>query len=74
MAPRITVRIELTQNAKDKVEQIAEHRGMTQSALLTRLVEWFANQDGKLQGIVLDHYPPEIAKDVAALLLKSSKR
>lgn len=73
--PQMTfARIELTPAAKAKVEEISDHRGMTQFAILSRLVEWFAVQDDKLQAVVMGHYPKEIQADVAKLLLKDVTR
>jgi hypothetical protein len=43
---------------------------MTQVAMMSRLVEWFASQDEKIQGAVMGHYPGEIEADVAKLILK----
>ena len=45
MAARIIVRIELTPKAKDRLNGLSERAGMTQLAMLSRLVEWFANQE-----------------------------
>jgi hypothetical protein len=42
MASRIIVRIELTPSAKDALNSLTDKAGMTQVALLSRLVEWFA--------------------------------
>lgn len=46
MSPRIIVRIELTPNAKARLNECTDKAGMTQVAMLSRLVEWFANQIG----------------------------
>lgn len=70
MAKRIILRIELTQQAKDKLQAFAEHAGMTQYAISSRLVEWFAEQPETIQSAVLRRYPSEIEIDVASLLLK----
>ena len=43
---------------------------MTQVAMLSRLVEWFANQPDIIQAAVMGHHPPEIQVDIANLLLK----
>jgi hypothetical protein len=70
MAARIIVRIELTPPAKARLNEMSDRTGMTQVSLLSRLVEWFANQPEMIQGAVLGHYPKEIEADVARLILK----
>ena len=70
MASRIIVRIELTPNAKQRVNDLCDKSGMTQVAMLSRLVEWFANQSDMIQAAVLGHFPMEVESDVAKLILK----
>ena len=57
MAARIIVRIELTPNAKSRLNELTDKAGMTQVAMLSRLVEWFANQSDMIQAAVLGQYP-----------------
>jgi hypothetical protein len=64
------MRIELTGPAKTKLASLSDRHGMTQVAMMSRLVEWFASQDEKIQGAVMGHYPGEIEADVAKLILK----
>jgi hypothetical protein len=64
------MRIELTESAKQKLQAFTEHAGMTQFAVTSRLVEWFASQPETIQSAVLRRYPTEIETDVAKLLLK----
>jgi hypothetical protein len=70
MGARIIVRIELTPKAKDGLNETSDTFGMTQVAMLSRLVEWFANQEPIVQSGIMGHYPPEIEVDVAKLILK----
>lgn len=70
MASRIIVRIELTPNAKDRLNELSDRAGMTQVAMLSRLVEWFANQSEMIQAAVMGHYPIDIQADIAKLILK----
>ena len=70
MAPRIIVRIELTPDAKQRLNELCDKAGMTQVALLSRLVEWFATQSDMVKAAVLGHYPSEIEADIAKLILK----
>ncbi len=70
MASRIIVRIELTQSAKEALNDLTDKVGMTQVALLSRLVEWFAHQPDMIQAAVLGQYPVELQTDIAKLILK----
>jgi hypothetical protein len=67
---RIILRIEITPEAKDNLQQTTQQSGMTQVALLSRLVEWFSEQPHTLRSAVLDLYPPAIRDDVLKLILK----
>jgi len=64
------MRIELTASAKQKLSALSDKHGMTQVAMMSRVVEWFAAQEPLIQGAVLGHYPIEIEGDVARLILK----
>jgi hypothetical protein len=64
------MRIELTASAKQKLSALSDKHGMTQVAMMSRLVEWFASQEPLIQGAVLGHYPLEIEGDIARLILK----
>jgi hypothetical protein len=70
VAARIIVRIELTPNAKLRLNDLTDKAGMTQVAMLSRLVEWFANQSDMIQAAVLGQYPLEIQGEIARLILK----
>jgi hypothetical protein len=64
------MRIELTPSAKESLQKFADQAGMTQFAITSRLVEWFALQPETIQSAVLRRYPPEIEVDIAKMLLK----
>jgi hypothetical protein len=64
------MRIELSGPAKQKLSQLSDHHGMTQVAMMSRVVEWFANQDELIQSAVLGRFPSEIEQDIAKLVLK----
>ena len=64
------MRIELTPSAKDLLTDLCQRNGMTQVAVMSRITEWFANQDQLIQGAILGHYPVGIESDVAKLILK----
>lgn len=70
MSKKYTTRIELTQDAKNTLEKQADHAGMTQIALMSRLAEWLTSQEQTVQAAVLGRYPREIEADVARLILK----
>lgn len=66
---RIIIRLELTPQAKQALENTCNKNGMTQVAVSSRLVEWFAQQSEMLQAAVLAHYPKELEADIARLIL-----
>lgn len=70
MASRIIVRIEITPEAKNHLTAMCRKAGMTQVALLSRLVGWFARQPDMIQAAVLGQYPPEVEQEIARLILK----
>lgn len=53
MHHRAVIRLEMDVTAKDRLDQLVEQRGMTQIAVLSRLVRWFARQDEVVQASVL---------------------
>ena len=70
MAARIITRIELTPEARRRISELCEKQGMTQVAMISRVIEWVADQDEAIQHALLGQYPPEIAEDIAKLILK----
>ena len=70
MPRRVIMRIELTSAAKDQLTELCHRNGMTQVAVMSRITEWFANQEQLIQGAILGHYPIGIESDVAKLILK----
>jgi hypothetical protein len=70
MSRRFIMRIELSASAKQKIAMLSERHGMTQVTMMSRMVEWFAEQDQTIQAVVLGCYPGEIESDVAKLILK----
>src|SRR4051812_24817143 len=69
MSKRHIMRIELSGPAKNKLSALSDKHGMTQVAMMSRLVEWFANQDEMIQATTLGHFPEEIRSGVAQLIL-----
>ena len=70
MSRRFIMRIELTGPAKTKLATLSDRHGMTQVAMMSRLVEWFASQSEHIQSAVMGHYPSDLEPDVAKLILK----
>jgi hypothetical protein len=70
MARRFVIRLELTEPAKRHLSGLADRHGMTQVAVMSRLVEWFSGQSDLIQAAVLGRYPAEIESDVAKLILR----
>lgn len=68
--PRIIVRIELTEHARDEVTRQCERNGMTQLALLSTVVAWFSRQPDVVRASVLGHLPGEEGGDVATEVLR----
>lgn len=66
----VTCRVELTKDAKDCLDRLLDRSCMTQTAVLSRLLEWFIKQPDYVQGAALGHYPKEIQADIAKMLLK----
>jgi len=50
---RSIMRIQLDSSGKDRLDFICKKRGMTQIALMSRLVNWFSQQDDYIQTAVL---------------------
>jgi hypothetical protein len=50
---RSIMRIEMDVDAKDRLEDICQRRGMTQISVMSRVVNWFSDQDDSVQTAVL---------------------
>ena len=68
--PRQNVNIEVTEEVKDKLEQLREWNGMTQKEMVSRVLSWFCNQPRVPQQVILGQIPEEIAPDVAITFMK----
>ena len=68
---RIIVRIELTPGARKRLDECSEKSGMTQVAMLSRLVEWFSRQPEAVRHLVVGSIPEELKEQVAGLVLKT---
>lgn len=70
MPNRVVMRIELTPKAKDTLISLSKDKGMTQVAVASRLVDWFAHQPDAVQAMILGQYPAELTTDVVRLILR----
>jgi methyl coenzyme M reductase beta subunit len=70
MAKRVIIRIEISPQAKNRVNELSRQNGMTQVAMTSRMIEWFAGQSELIQAAVLGRYPKEIEVDIAKLILQ----
>lgn len=53
MNKRAIVRIQLDLAAKRELDKLCDRRGMTQIAVMSRMVQWFVKQDEFVQTAVL---------------------
>lgn len=60
----------LEPGAKEKLDTIAEERGIKLIFALSRVVEWFVDQDKTLQGIILNQVSPADEVEVLGLIHK----
>jgi hypothetical protein len=70
MSKRFITRIELTVPTRTKLTDVSHSNGMTQVAVLSRLVQWFAAQPDTIQAAILGRYPAEVEQDIAKLILQ----
>jgi hypothetical protein len=69
-AKRSIMRIQLDTAAKDRLDVICKRRGMTQIAMMSRLVNWFSVQDDYIQTAVLQTLSEGSMASLAKSLLK----
>jgi hypothetical protein len=70
MPKRHIMQIELSASAKRNVAALGDYHGMTQLAMMSRLVEWFAAQDAWMQLAILSRLPTEEKPDTAKMVLE----
>ena len=66
---RAVFRIQLDLHAKRAIDELCEQRGMTQIAVMSRLVKWFVQQDGAIQSAVLGQLTEEHMAHLASVML-----
>ena len=70
------MRIQLDASAKTELDKICDKRGMTQIAVMSRLVGWFVRQDDVIQTAVMSTLTDGAMAHLAKQILKraSSER
>lgn len=63
------VRLSLTGRGEQVVSQAKAETGITQVALMERLLEWFAAQDPKIRTMILSPYP-QVRRGLARLIVE----
>jgi hypothetical protein len=71
---RHIMRVELSTPAKKNVEALSDSHGMTQVAMMSRLVDWFAGQDELMQSAVLGRSWSEEKPDTGKMVLDRMAR
>jgi len=69
-AKRAIMRIQLDASAKNELDRLCEKRGMTQIAVMSRLVGWFIRQDEVIQTAVMESLSDSAMSQLARQLLK----
>jgi hypothetical protein len=69
-AKRSIMRIEMDTDTRDRLEEICARRGMTQISVMSRVVNWFSEQDDATQTAVISNPSDEPQTALARTLLK----
>jgi predicted transcriptional regulator len=69
-AKRAVIRIQLDLDAKQRLDALCDKRGMTQIAVLSRLVTWFSKQNDLIQTAILGGLSAQDLSALAKLLLR----
>ena len=69
MPKRFVTRIELTPPTRFNLTNVTRMNGMTQVAVLSRIVDWFASQPEVIQAAILGRYPKELEPHIAKMIL-----
>lgn len=67
---RSIMRIQLDTAAKEDLDKVCSKRGMTQIAVMSRLVGWFVRQDDVIQTAVMATLSDQAMSQLAKQLLK----
>ena len=66
---RAVIRLQLEISAKQALDKLCERRGMTQIAVLSRVVRWFVAQDEIVQASILGLLSEAALGDLSRVLL-----
>lgn len=69
-AKRAVIRLQLDVSAKMALDKLCERRGMTQIAVLSRMVKWFVTQDEVVQAAILGLLSTPALGELSEILLK----
>jgi predicted transcriptional regulator len=67
---RAIMRIQLDADAKEELDRLCDKRGMTQIAVMSRLVGWFVKQDEVIQTAVMASLSEPTLGKLAKQILK----
>jgi hypothetical protein len=67
---RAIMRIQLDAPSKTELDKLCERRGMTQIAVMSRLVGWFIKQDDMIQTAVMSSLSEPAMAQLARQMLK----
>jgi len=67
---RSIMRVQLDASAKDELDRLCSKRGMTQIAVMSRLVGWFVRQDEVIQTAVMSTLSEPAMAQLAKQMLK----
>lgn len=71
---RAIIRLQLEGGAKKKLDDLCSKRGMTQITIMSRLVDWFNEQDELSQTAILSRLAPEALAPLARKMLEKLAR
>lgn len=56
--------------AKRQLDELGKRLGMTEMTMMKRLIEFYVQQDDWLQSVMIEHYPQQVKRELAKLLLE----
>ncbi|MCC7145657.1 MAG: hypothetical protein IT443_04355 [Phycisphaeraceae bacterium] len=71
---RTTVRVQLDTITKQLLDNLCAKRGMTQIAAMSRLVNWFVDQNDLIQAAILGQLTLSAQKELARKLIEKAGR
>jgi len=70
MEKRAIVRVQVSESVKRKLDTLCEKRGMTQIAVMSRLVAWLCEQNDLVQASILGQLSVKTQAELAQELLQ----